>query len=100
MESNSNKISKTNTNQKEKMQSKTIETKIINKNLQNSQNILASPVSNKQIQNKDSTDQSTSSGNQTINWKELNSKLPVSHSTEDKEKRKVMFRKFDPNGNG
>jgi len=35
-----------------------------------------------------------------VDWEEVNSKLPTSKSSEDKAKRKQMFREFDPNGNG
>ena len=35
-----------------------------------------------------------------INWTEVYAKLPLDGSTQDKERRKAMFRQFDSNGNG
>lgn len=35
-----------------------------------------------------------------IDWQEINNKLPVHKSDEDKEKRKNLFNSFDSNGNG
>lgn len=35
-----------------------------------------------------------------IDWEEINSKLPFERSEAAKAKRKALFRSFDPNGNG
>jgi len=35
-----------------------------------------------------------------VNWKEIHDKLPMGKTAADKKKRAVMFRQFDPNGNG
>lgn len=35
-----------------------------------------------------------------IDWDSLFVKLPYERNDEDKEKRKELFKKFDPNGNG
>ncbi len=35
-----------------------------------------------------------------IDWDELNSKLPFERTDEAKEKRKELFKQFDPNENG
>merc|ERR1719431_425375 len=35
-----------------------------------------------------------------VNWDEIAEKLPTKNTKDDKEKRKQMFRDFDPNGNG
>lgn len=35
-----------------------------------------------------------------IDWKVINDNLPIDHNEEDKNKRKIMFKQFDPNGNG
>ena len=35
-----------------------------------------------------------------MNWSSIHSKLPLDDSAKDKERRKTMFRQFDPNGNG
>jgi len=35
-----------------------------------------------------------------INWTAINAKLPIAKNSDQKAKRKAMFRKFDPNGNG
>ncbi len=37
---------------------------------------------------------------QDIDWKEINSRLPIEKTKEDAAKRKKMFRAFDGNGNG
>jgi Ca2+-binding EF-hand superfamily protein len=37
---------------------------------------------------------------ETIDWKEFSKKIPIGKSKEDAEKRKKLFRDFDPNGNG
>ena len=49
----------------------------------------------------DSIDQSSSQvPEKSINWTEVYAKLPLDGSTQDKERRKAMFRQFDSNGNG
>jgi Ca2+-binding EF-hand superfamily protein len=35
-----------------------------------------------------------------INWKVIYDNLPVGHDDNNKNKRKDMFKRFDPNGNG
>lgn len=35
-----------------------------------------------------------------IDWEEINAKLPFARTDEDKEKRKALFKQFDPNENG
>ncbi len=35
-----------------------------------------------------------------IDWESLNAKLPYERTDEAKEKRKELFKQFDPNGNG
>ncbi len=35
-----------------------------------------------------------------IDWESLNAKLPYERTDEQKEKRKDLFKQFDPNGNG
>ena len=35
-----------------------------------------------------------------IDWEEINAKLPFARTDEDKEKRKELFKQFDPNENG
>jgi Ca2+-binding EF-hand superfamily protein len=35
-----------------------------------------------------------------IDWKEFHKKLPIEKTKEDSEKRKKLFKAFDPNGNG
>ena len=35
-----------------------------------------------------------------IDWVALNAKLPYERTDEAKEKRKDLFKQFDPNGNG
>jgi len=35
-----------------------------------------------------------------INWSEINAKLPYGRTTEEKERRKKLFKELDPNGNG
>jgi len=37
---------------------------------------------------------------ESIDWSEIHAKLPLDESTQDKERRKALFRQFDPNGNG
>ena len=36
----------------------------------------------------------------TIDWAEINAKLPYQRTDEAKAKRKELFTQFDPNGNG
>jgi Ca2+-binding EF-hand superfamily protein len=35
-----------------------------------------------------------------INWEEINEKLPFERTDDAKEKRRELFKQFDPNGNG
>ena len=35
-----------------------------------------------------------------VNWAEINEKLPFERTDEAKEKRRELFKQFDPNGNG
>ncbi len=35
-----------------------------------------------------------------IDWESINAKLPFERTDEAKEKRKDLFKQFDPNGNG
>ena len=36
----------------------------------------------------------------TIDWAEINAKLPYHRTEEEKKMRRDMFKQFDPNGNG
>jgi hypothetical protein len=35
-----------------------------------------------------------------VDWESIHAKLPIKKTPEDRERRKLMFRQFDPNGNG
>ena len=35
-----------------------------------------------------------------IDWESINAKLPYERTDEDKEKRRELFKQFDPNANG
>jgi len=69
----------------------------------NSNNDDCSP---RKVQNKSSdsgkktTKDHRRSNSRTVNWSSIHSKLPLDDSAKDKERRKAMFRQFDPNGNG